>query len=427
MNRKILHKLYANLDRLVKNGDLADKFIILFGANKPSEITISFLRSRSIQANAIIDNDPFKHNKTLSGVTVYKPDDLLKDLNDNMIILIASMFYKQMRSSIAKYNLADAQIVETLYFHEYSLEPEIFKKNADIVIDGWNVYDRIKKTYGDDVFIILNPCPSLGDVYFALSYIDAYIKRCGLKNYIIVTSGGSSVKIAEMLNASNCINISQDENDALLALYTFMDLRDILVVAYNYPYTRLFPYNLSSALLNWGELIREVVLGLKAGVARSTPDKSAMMKDKAFFDNNGLKKGKTVLLAPTAVHALSLPDTFWNILVKKLNGAGYSVRLNVAEDEFINIEGADPLFVPLDDVIPFIETAGLFIGLRNGLCDVLSEASAKKIVIYPDEDYFDFFGIKNIGLSDSFTEIIYENDSKTIECIMQYLQNKCAL
>ena len=423
MNRKIVNKLYSNLDSLIINSGLTDKFIILFGANEPAEITISFLKSRNIQVNAIIDNDPFRQNKTLCGVQIYKPDDLLRDSNDNMIILIASMYYPQMRSSIAKYNLAETQIVETLYFHEYSLKPEIFQKNADIVIDGLNVYDRIKKTYGHDVYIILVPCPSLGDTYFTLSYIDEYLKRYGLRDYLIVVSGGGAAKVAEIFSVSNCINISQDDNDALLALYTFMGLPDVMVVSHNFPYSRLVASSIGLELLNWGEMIREVILGLDANAAKRIPDKPALMKDKIYFENNGLKTGKTALLAPIAMHAQSLPDTFWSILIKKLNDVGYVVRLNVAENESVNLEGAEPLFVPLDAAIPFIEAAGVFIALRNGLCDVLCEASAKKIVIYPDEDYFNFFGIKNIGLSDSFTEIVYENDNKTIEHIMEHLES----
>ena len=424
MNSKLANQLYGNLDKLINSGAFVGKSIILFGANKPSELTTSYLNSRQFRVDAIIDNDPEKHNKTLNGVLICKPAEILKNNHKDLILLIASTYYRQMRNSIAKYDLTKTEIIETLYFHEYSLEPKIFQKNADIAIDGWFVYDRIKKTYGDNAFIVLNPCPSLGDTYMLFSYLDEYIVRNGIDNYVVVVSGGGALKIAEMFNAANCLKISQDDNDALLALYTLMDLPDVIVAAYNFPYTRLTAANHGLELLNWGELIRETVLRLEPDTIKVLPNKPSQMKDIAFFENNKLEKGKTVLLAPTAVHALNLPDAFWSALVTELNHAGYTVRLNLAADEAVTIEGAEPIFVPLEDIIPFIEIAGVFIALRNGLCDVLSEAEAKKIAIYPDKDYFNFFGMKKIGLTESFNEVVYENNNQTIQHIMEYIKNQ---
>ena len=430
MNKKMFSRLYGNLDRLVNDGSLAGKFIILFGANKPAEITISFLHNRNIKVDAIIDNSSGKQNKTLKGVMVYAPDDLLKEsamgtmgeTKAPIIILIASLYYKQMRSSIAKYNIDDSQIIETLYFAEYSVDPAIFRKNADAAMNGWSVYSGIKSAYGNDCFIILIPCPSLGDAYFILSYMGEYIRQTGLKNYVIAMSGAGSARVAEMFEAQNCINITQDENDALLAFYTLMDLTDVKVVSHNYPYTRLPADSLGLKMLNWGEMIKEVILGLGPAV-RTQIYENANRKPAFPADKYKIKSGKTVLLAPAAVHAISLPDSFWDALAEALGNEGYTVRVNVAADESINIKGAESLFIPLEDIIPFVETAGIFISLRNGLCDILSEATATKIALYPNEDYFDFFGIEKIGLTDSFTEILYDNDRETIARVMEQLRN----
>lgn len=50
-----------------------------------------------------------------------------------------------------------------------------------------------------------------------------------------------------------------------------------------------------------------------------------------------------------------------------------------------------------------MEAAGNFIGLRSGLCDVISQSHAKKIILYPDRiyqegKYISFYSLKNMGL-----------------------------
>ncbi len=40
------------------------------------------------------------------------------------------------------------------------------------------------------------------------------------------------------------------------------------------------------------------------------------------------------------------------------------------------------MFIELRDCVEFAETAGHYIGVRNGLCDVLCMADCRKIVIY---------------------------------------------
>lgn len=52
----------------------------------------------------------------------------------------------------------------------------------------------------------------------------------------------------------------------------------------------------------------------------------------------------------------------------------------------IGTESISPSLLELRSVV---ERAGTFIGIRNGLCDVIREAKAKKIALYPDYNYCD--------------------------------------
>ena len=49
-------------------------------------------------------------------------------------------------------------------------------------------------------------------------------------------------------------------------------------------------------------------------------------------------------------------------------------------------EAISPSLLEMKSVV---ERAGIFIGIRSGLCDILREAKAKKIALYPDYNYCD--------------------------------------
>lgn len=419
-------QLFANLDKLVEGGAFDNKLIILFGANKTSDLTCSYLRSKNIKVSAIIDNYPEKRVKTLGGVNIYSPCSLFADFNEDkgrVVILIASVFYKEMKRSVYKYGFDDSNFIQTLYFAEYSTAPEAFQRGAASVIDGFEVYSRIKNEYGGDVFIIFNPCPSIGDAVFILSYIDEYIKQNGIKKNIYVLTGGASEKVAKIFGRLNYVNITPREAVSLTALYAFMGMEDVNVLSFTVPYTRVFRKFHNKGLLNWGDIIRGITMRLDAG-AEKTSVPRPFVNIEGFCAENKIVKGKTAILATMAVQAESLPDAFWQLLVNRLNEKGYSVRINVAEGESVNIEGAEPLFVPLEYIVSTVEHAGVFIGLRSGLCDLVGSADCKKFAVYPDKNFHDFFGFLNIGLfdgSDRNIEIMYEGADKTVGLIMKNL------
>ena len=67
---------------------------------------------------------------------------------------------------------------------------------------------------------------------------------------------------------------------------------------------------------------------------------------------------------------------------------GYKWYTNVVGDEkpLIGTESISPSLLELRSVV---ERAGTFVGIRSGLCDVIREAKAKKIALYPDYNYCD--------------------------------------
>ena len=133
----------------------------------------------------------------------------------------------------------------------------------------------------------------------------------------------------------------------------------------------------------------------------------------AIFEEHGLVAGRTVLLAPYAGKSemWGIPMSFYAELADKLRAAGFSVCTNGGGKKEPPVPGTKPLLVPYRLVQPFCERAGIFIGLRSGLCDIVSSARCRKVVLYSDEvktggpcTWMDFFSLEKMGLCKAVTE-----------------------
>lgn len=130
---------------------------------------------------------------------------------------------------------------------------------------------------------------------------------------------------------------------------------------------------------------------------------------------NGLVKGKTVILSPYANTIANPSKEFWILLVEKFKEKGYMVVTNSGGDKEPAIEGTKQVLIPFDITVPVVELCGTFIGLRSGLCDFIASAKAGKIIIYPDRIYvngpvIDFYGLNKMGLCDDALEYVYDEE-----------------
>jgi hypothetical protein len=103
----------------------------------------------------------------------------------------------------------------------------------------------------------------------------------------------------------------------------------------------------------------------------------------ALNNTDLLIKGKTVILAPHAKSVVQPPLSFWERIASTWLNRGYLVYTSINEGEQ-PISGTNPLTLPLSEMVSAAEYAGIFIGLRSGLCDVLHTANCRKILVFPD-------------------------------------------
>ncbi|AGF58313.1 hypothetical protein B0P06_003372 [Clostridium saccharoperbutylacetonicum] len=409
MNSKYIDELNKNLDKLIANDNFRNKYIVVFGANKPAEKTILHLKSKNIYVDAIIDNSKSKAGKKMLGITIYTPEELLTEFIENAVILIASQYYKEMKTQLERMKyIEEVNIFRTIRYKNYTVDKEYFDEKVSDVIQGYDVYRKIIGKYGDEKTILICPYRGIGDIYFISSYLNEYLIKNNVKEYVLVVVGNTCKRVAAMFNIGNIEVLEQSESDNLVDLYRMIknEVNFIKVLSHNYIHTDILNKFESSNKLFWGELFKYGVLEIDENSTKTIPlvcKRSEYVEE--LFAQNNLIRGKTVILSPYANTIVRLEDGVWEEIVEQLNQKGYKVCTNSVGAEEPPIEKSIPLEFPLEEAVSVIEYAGTFIGVRSGFCDLISNAKAKKIVLYPDNQSL-FFSIKEMGLSDDISEIV---------------------
>lgn len=162
-------------------------------------------------------------------------------------------------------------------------------------------------------------------------------------------------------------------------------------------------------------------------VAAPVPDPQAVRRAEERFAALGVPCGRTVILAPHANTIGSLPDAWWIDAARHLRAAGFAVLVNGANnarsfDHHKNgaggtLDGLDGIetHIPLDEMIPFTEMAGFFLGVRSGLCDLVAFAQARMVVLYPAERGADGRLIPAFGGCDGFESV--RRCYQPLECV----------
>jgi ADP-heptose:LPS heptosyltransferase len=145
------------------------------------------------------------------------------------------------------------------------------------------------------------------------------------------------------------------------------------------------------------------------------------------FKEHGLKPGKTVVISPYAGHFIAqIKEAHWNKLIYALKKKGYTICTNTGGAEERPLQGTCAPFIELQDCVEFVETAGYFIGVRSGFCDLVCMADCLKIVIYETgapAASIDFFGFENMNIgSGDIIEVINDciNTNKMIDTLLTY-------
>ena len=304
------------------------------------------------------------------------------------------------------------------------------------VLKGFRDYEKIVKKYGRDVAILSTAWRGTGDYFICGLYLDAFLKQNRISNYVFLTpNNGGERKVVKLFYAYRSHVIEIKNITPIRVFDSFLMKKESNIFYFHHGYQN--PNNLSVSVsgismtghngLNMVDFYLYFGLKIDENVAKSVPE---FIKDEniinKWFEENHLNLGKTILISPysTGLKEYEMPEEFWENLACELRRRGYTLVTNCAGEEK-RISGTIALSIPYDQIVPVLEKAGYFIGIRSGLCDIISGASCKKIVLYTykakwwiDGRSIQYTGLNNMGLCDDAIEFVYR-DKEELDILLR--------
>ena len=400
---------------------LQHKDIFIFGCTMYSRDIRDALLSRGIEIKGFIDNNSKKVGKMCLGKCIEFPQDALIPYKKNALIIICSKYEKEMQRQLESFGYGD----ESMLF--IGIEESGINVTDDIiaaekafqhVMMGMDVYGYLKEKSPHADKIFLCPYPGTGDVYMACTYLPAYLSKEKINKYSIVVTKNICKMVCEMFGQKNVLIISQEQMNDILAAWTFdkdtmKEIKPLLHWGWR---VKRYLYADNYDCISFNEMFQYDVFGLSVNAKKTKPSvKNADVKK--YFEKAGFKRA--IILAPYAGSFVSdIPMAAWVEIAELLLKKGYIPYTNCQSKEEV-IPGTEQVFFPYSDGISCLEYCAGMIALRSGLCDVLSSAESKMIILYEEgfnAAQYDFFGMVKMGIRKAYntTEYVYSGNYKEL-------------
>jgi hypothetical protein len=266
---------------------------------------------------------------------------------------------------------------------------------------GYRNYAKLRRKYGVATKICSCAYNGTGDYYFCGMYLGAWLN--GNKDFIFLTPGGSQLKVMGLFEIFKG-HVLKLKYPYLTELYTFAQTH------LNYYYFHYASYpNAVARMIDKSPLFGYRGLemldfyyfgGLPQGVQAEMPD----------FATSESPPKKAIVLSPYAA-SCKMSSDIWAVVAKKLTDRSYNVLTNCGANEQ-PIPRTEKLFLPYKQSVPYLNQCVGFIGVRSGLCDIVSTSTCRKVIIHPykainwpDGSSLKFTGLTNMGLCDDVVEI----------------------
>jgi len=417
-------RVYNDIKRLKEKDVFANKRIAIVGVWLNMAEINEIIRRLDMTISIIADNNPNKQGISKLGIISQSVKSLVNE-NNVIILVINNIYWRDIQLQLQ--NLGFVKNIDFFVIfgskkaklgREKVKEPpiisaRIWNKLCSYANKGFASYIKLAQKY-PELPIWLMHQPSLGDLYiFALFLPAAMGETCisDCKCVLIVTKN-SVKKLAETLGFKNIVLISYD--DAHHKWLTVMKLMgDTLNVrnAVHHGLNNVFVSLILNTQVTFSDGFKKYVFQF---VKEVKPIYPLFPKRKEYvlaqFREYGLKPGKTVVISPYAGHFIAqINKEHWIKLISRLTAKGFTVCTNCGSPEESPLPGTKAPFIELQDCVEFVETAGYFIGVRSGFCDLVCMANCKKIVIYETgapAASIDFFGFKSMGIGENIIELV---------------------
>ncbi|MDR0765252.1 MAG: hypothetical protein LBE65_06665 [Synergistaceae bacterium] len=400
MERRYKTEMIRVLDERIDARSFDGRMVLLFGHCNATEEMADYLLSRGVTPIAILDNSAAKQGQAYREIPITPPEIVRSYAAENSVVLIATRFFAEMSAQLRRlgYDGEIVRAVEYNSFAEYSLSDDTLRRKTARMTRGAETLKNIRAQYPAQ-YLIICPNDALGDVYWAMAFLPAYRAKRGIDEVAVVVAGDGCRQVAEIFGAGPIVTLSPTEMDEFTQAVIYTREGNCLFAHHDRPYTDNIIKYIDTHFLSFIDYYRCAVYGLPHEIA------PAMPANLQLPGGGALQRGRSVILAPRAKSVTQLSAAFWENLAAEWRGKGSKVFTSIHGDE-TPIHGTAPLTLPLNQMTAAAEYAGTFIGLRNGLCDVVHAANCRKTVVFPDcfysttphkvADFFALPGWKNI-------------------------------
>ena len=378
-------EMAGNLHFIATENILAGRKLFLFGHCNATEELADLLLSEGYRVQAILDNSGSKQELLYRGIPVTAPGNLdWMALGDRAVVLIVTRFYEAMSRQLRELGFTGRieKLVDYNTYAEYSLSDESIARKKIRLERGKLVLEHLRDRYAG-CFRIFCPFPALGDVYFTTGYLPCFMKERGIDLCVVCVPTESCRKVVDLFGAYNVAVLPQKDLDAAIQAAVYTQDKDSFVAHQDRPYVVSLSKALYLKKISLEEIYAKGVFGLTGDYHMAVPRR---WKDYAGLED--IRKRKSVILSPYAKSVVALPDGIWKGIAEDMLKNGYQVFTNVYGSEK-PIEGTEPISPEINEMKSVVERAGIFVGIRSGLCDVLRTADCKKVALYPDYYYCD--------------------------------------
>lgn len=405
-----------------KEGKFAGRKVLIFGCTPYARDIREALWEQGIGLDAILDNNTQKADGTCLGVPVYLPERYFEKDSDAATVILCSKYHREMAAQLeglgcGRQSCVDIPVKESRKEEEDSLEN--LQEKLTQAENGYRFYQKLREGDAADFWLFLCPYPGTGDIYMACMYLDAYLEREGIKDYAVVVTAESCRRTAALFGIEDIRKITQDEMDGMLKAWEFfgtekMRIKPLLYWGWR---TKRYLYADEYPQITFNEMFLYDVFDLVKGVKRKrlTVDRGSCYAQELFAELK-LVPHSTVIMAPYAGSFVSeMGMEVWEWIAERLTKAGWTVATNCNGDTEKPVPGTVPVWFPYKEAVQMLEYAGAFIALRSGLCDIISQADCRKVILYEsgvNAARYEYFSLNRMGLTSDAVELVYEREKE---------------
>ena len=284
---------------------------------------------------------------------------------------------------------------------------------------GYRIYCNLKEKYGKDCQLVFMR-GATGDVFLANSLLPAYLKEKQINAYVILGDGKGLSALSKMFGVTNVVPLKRWYASCFQSFFKFavpskVDITDLFLWQHTMYFNRCRTRMLEQ--FHFMDTYQWYVFGFPKYQRRVLPRYSENnLENQNKWHNMGIIPGKTIIIVPHAYSVTSPPKSFWKELDHELHSLGWKTLYCVnPKSESSPFHGAETIWFSFADSVPLLEYAGAFLSVRNGLCDIVSSASCRMVILYPNKletpNYSEhrsdvaFCGLRTMGLNENAIEL----------------------